>query len=416
MQNLISFLHADGLITRTEAHAIAKAARELNENPVRILRSLNIASPLDIQKCFKIYLNFPIVTDVLVESLTGEYASLIPIDLAAHYSVFAFGEDGDRLFVAMEDPTDRATLSALEFFLEREIVPSAVNVYQLSRALQKLYGVDEEFSRLETVLDQARGAGAWSEKERELFRKIMEERSAREAERKRAVTYIPVEGGGEPEFRDEPTKGERSDTSGGLSSSERADPEDVALSNESQMPDHDGIPARASAPAAVEAEVPSQGQDEWPEGSAEEVSELDAFDLSEIEDVDIEDIDFDDESPDLDQALLATHGVLPEEPLPDADSVSETGGGNKPSSFPTDLELQAIAKRSQLKILMVKDLEAALAAINTICAASGLKITAGTDGFEFHLHGQVVDDLQKLDKLKTMLSEPLKKLERFKDA
>jgi hypothetical protein len=192
VQDLVTFLHADGLITRSESLAIKRAARDLHENPVRILRSLNIASPSDIQKCFKVYFNFPLVTDSLVDHLTGEYASLIPVDLAIHYSVFGFGEEANKIFVGMEDPSDRSTREALHFFLDKDIVASAANIYQLKRALSKLYGLDERSSGLETVLDKARGAGAWSETEQALFEQILQERAAREEDERKSVTIVSV--------------------------------------------------------------------------------------------------------------------------------------------------------------------------------------------------------------------------------
>ncbi len=194
MQDLITFLHADGLITRSECAAIKKTSRDLRENPVRVLRSLNVAAPEDIQRCFKVYFNYPLVTDALVRNLTGEYAALIPVDLALHFSVFGFGQEGDSLHVGMEDPTDRATIEALKFFLGKEILPSAANVYQLTTAMAKLYGVSEGASGLETVIDQARGAGAWSQTEREMFEKILEERRIREQEVKKSVTFVSPAG------------------------------------------------------------------------------------------------------------------------------------------------------------------------------------------------------------------------------
>ncbi len=182
MQDLISFLHADGLLTRGECSAIKGAARNLQENPVRILRSLNIAAPADIQRCFKVYFNYPMVTDTLVASLTSDYAALMPVDLALHYSVFAFGQDTNKLHIGMEDPTDRVTLEALKFFLNRDLQPAAANVYQLCSALEKLYGVSESQSGVETILDRARGSGAWSLHEKALFEKMLEERRLREQE------------------------------------------------------------------------------------------------------------------------------------------------------------------------------------------------------------------------------------------
>lgn len=190
MQDLITFLHADGLITRSECTAIKKASRDLRENAVRVLRSLNVAAPEDIQRCFKVYFNYPLVTDSLVDNLTGEYAALIPVDLALHFSVFGFGQEGDCLHVGMEDPTDRATIEALKFFLGKEILPSAANVYQLTTAMAKLYGFTEGASGLETVIDLARGAGAWSQTEREMFEKILQERKIREQEINKSVTFV----------------------------------------------------------------------------------------------------------------------------------------------------------------------------------------------------------------------------------
>lgn len=187
MRDLIGLLHGDGLLTRAECTALRKAAQDLNESPAKILRSLNVAAPQDIQRCFRVYFNFPLVTDALIESLTPDYAALVPVDLALHFGAFGFGQEGNRLFVAVEDPTDRRVIESLRFFLNCEICPAAANVYQLSAALERLYGVPESHSGLLTVLDKARGAGAWSQHERALFEQIFEERRLREEEDARAA-------------------------------------------------------------------------------------------------------------------------------------------------------------------------------------------------------------------------------------
>jgi hypothetical protein len=180
--DLIGFLQGDGLLSRAECSALRKASKDLLESPVRLLRSLNVAAPEDLQRCFQVYFNYPLVTDALVDSLTGDYAALVPVDLALQFGVFGFGQEGNRLYVALEDPTDERVLAALRFFLNCKIVPAAANVYQLSAALERVYGVPAADNGLSTVLDRARGAGAWSQQERELFDRMFEERRARERE------------------------------------------------------------------------------------------------------------------------------------------------------------------------------------------------------------------------------------------
>lgn len=373
MQDLVTFLHADGLITRSESLAIKTAARDLHENPVRILRSLNIASPKDIQKCFKVYFNFPLVTDSLVDHLTGEYASLIPIDLAIHYSVFAFGEDGNKLFVGMEDPSDRSTREALRFFLDREIVASAANVYQLRRALDKLYGLDESASGLETVLDKARGAGAWSETERALFEKILQERAAREEEERKSITLVSVPNA-RPGSSNVSDAGLSQSTSSALNNvpTEPAAEEASALEQEEPLQDTTEPVPSAELNSSQSAEESTTELDE-PLGLETAAKEGEpGYDLAHFDESLLEPFDEDafEADPDYVELDLNSQNELDsfedsQHDLPIAENADSFSAEHPNESIDVPA-LKRVAQRAQVKLALCKDIQEAISALNEL--------------------------------------------------
>ena len=157
MNDILQYMYQDGLLTSKELVSLRKTCRELNENPVRVLRSLNISSPEEILAFLQRAYRIPAVTERLIDALDESFKALIPIDLALHYGVFAVAEDGAVLHVAMEDPSDKGLIHKLEFFLERRIVPVAATVHQIALALNKLYDLTPEQLKLTTVIESSRG-------------------------------------------------------------------------------------------------------------------------------------------------------------------------------------------------------------------------------------------------------------------
>jgi hypothetical protein len=150
-------MYQDGQISATELSSLRKTCRELHESPVRVLRSLNISNPEEIQASLQRAFRIPAITDRLVASLDESFKALIPIDIALHYSVFAIAEDNNNLHVAMEDPSDKGTIHRLEFFLNRRIVPAAATVNQIADALSRLYDALPEQMKLTTSIESSRG-------------------------------------------------------------------------------------------------------------------------------------------------------------------------------------------------------------------------------------------------------------------
>jgi hypothetical protein len=157
LNDILNFMYQDGQISAKELVALRKTCRELHESPVRVLRSLNISAPEEIQASLQIAMRVPAITDRLVASLDESFKALIPVDIAIHCSVFAIAEEGDSLHVAMEDPSDKGMIHRLEFFLNRRIVPAAATVHQIAEALSRLYELSPEQLKLTTTIESSRG-------------------------------------------------------------------------------------------------------------------------------------------------------------------------------------------------------------------------------------------------------------------
>ena len=158
MQNLLQLMYQDGHLSSTELAALQRASRQLKENPIKILRSLNIATPGEIRELLQRYYGFSAATDKLIEELDDSLRSLLPADIALHYCALPIAEEDNEIYVLMEDPTDKGTISQLEFLTDKKIVPVIATVQQLSNGLCRLYGVEPGRLKLSGVLEASRGA------------------------------------------------------------------------------------------------------------------------------------------------------------------------------------------------------------------------------------------------------------------
>ncbi|MEY4065678.1 MAG: hypothetical protein RIR26_1886 [Pseudomonadota bacterium] len=158
MHDLLQLMYQDGHLSSTELEALKRTSRQLKENPVRLLRSLNIATPGEIKNLLQRYYGFAAATDKLIEELDDSFRSLIPADLALHYCVIPIAEEKSDLYVLMEDPTDKGVISQLQFFLDRRIVPVIATMQQLTNGLCRLYGVEPARLKLSGILETSRGA------------------------------------------------------------------------------------------------------------------------------------------------------------------------------------------------------------------------------------------------------------------
>lgn len=158
MQDLLQLMYQDGHLSSTELAALQRASRQLKENPIRVLRSLNILTPGEIKYLLQRYYGFSAATDKLIEEVDDSLRSIVPADIALHYCVLPIAEEGGEIYVLMEDPTDKGAISQLQFLLDKKIVPVIATAQQLSSGLCRLYGVEPGRLKLSGVLETSRGA------------------------------------------------------------------------------------------------------------------------------------------------------------------------------------------------------------------------------------------------------------------
>lgn len=157
MLDLLRFMQKDGYLSSEELTALRKTCRHLQENPVRVLRSLNIASPEQIQLFLKKHFKVLTLKPQSLLELSTANADFIPKDLALFYSCFGVTEENGVLFIAMEDPLDKATLHQLRFFLDKRIMGISATVYDLHDGLMRIYNCQETELKLTTALEKSRG-------------------------------------------------------------------------------------------------------------------------------------------------------------------------------------------------------------------------------------------------------------------
>jgi hypothetical protein len=158
MHDLLQLMYQDGHLSSTELAALKRTSRQLGENPVRILRSLNIATPQEIKELLQRYYGFSSATEQLIDELDDSLRAIIPADLALYYCVIPIAEEKNQVYLLIEDPTDKGTLNQLEFFLQKKMIPIIATVQQLSNGLCKLYGVEPGRLKLSGLLEASRGA------------------------------------------------------------------------------------------------------------------------------------------------------------------------------------------------------------------------------------------------------------------
>jgi len=157
MFDLLQAMHQDGFLTSTEVHALRKTCKELGENQVRVLRSLNIASCEQIQDYLQRYFGALALSKNALVLLNESYQVYMPQDLAVYYSCFGLGEERGYLYVALEDPTDMGTMDQLRFFLNKKIKTVCASVYDIAQGLQQIYRLPVDKQKLSTAIDLSRG-------------------------------------------------------------------------------------------------------------------------------------------------------------------------------------------------------------------------------------------------------------------
>jgi hypothetical protein len=168
---LLEVLKNEGFLSHDEFVSLRRTCRDLKENQVRILRSLNILTQNQIQAVFAEAFRVEALTEQILSQLSPNQNSLIPKDVCIYLGVLPIGlsqrtwktlppsvsEHRETLKVAMEDPSDIGNIHKLKFFVDHHITPLCATADQIARGLKKIFFVDHSQTKLQTVLEKGRG-------------------------------------------------------------------------------------------------------------------------------------------------------------------------------------------------------------------------------------------------------------------
>lgn len=157
MLDLLQFMQQDGYLSAQELVALRKTSKELGESPVRLLRSLNIASPEQIQLFLQKHFKVLLLKEEALAELGPNHQIFVPLDIAIFYSCFGIGEENGITYIAMEDPSDRGVINQLRFLLSKRIVGVCATVYQIAEGLTKIYNLQITNLKLTTPIEKSRG-------------------------------------------------------------------------------------------------------------------------------------------------------------------------------------------------------------------------------------------------------------------
>lgn len=150
LSGLANYLCQDGLLTAAKA---AEAYQQAVQEGIKLTQYLvknNIVTSADIRNCCQKHFSLPIVeADKPLPASVKEY--LLTPELMDRYRVLPLESDDKKLLLAMTDPTDHATLTAISFHTGLSIQPVIIGEQELDILMQKIQ-TDRLESELESTL------------------------------------------------------------------------------------------------------------------------------------------------------------------------------------------------------------------------------------------------------------------------
>jgi len=127
---------------------LAQQKKEHNKHLGRILVDLNIITTEEVNAAVAKKFGIPYVA---IEEcvINPNVLSMIPADVATEHGVLPLHKAKGRLYVAMENPLDRAALEVLDFNTSLKIEPLMASGRDILLALNKYYSIFDEIDGLE---------------------------------------------------------------------------------------------------------------------------------------------------------------------------------------------------------------------------------------------------------------------------
>ncbi len=142
-ERLGDILLENGALTPADLAAALGAQRDVNDRLGKILLDKGLVRPADLLKALARQAGVRVV-DLDTQTVDWNLARLVPAAMARRHRALPVGTEGDRLLVAMANPSDVFALDDLRTVTGRELVPALVDPEQLDTALRKASASDNE--------------------------------------------------------------------------------------------------------------------------------------------------------------------------------------------------------------------------------------------------------------------------------
>jgi general secretion pathway protein E/type IV pilus assembly protein PilB len=137
-----------GLLTAEKiaaARAVAAAHTDLTVPPPRLLDVLVDESAIDDRQVVALLaaeFGMPLAPDLAALRVAGDVLGLVPRELAAHYRLLPFAQEGRVLRVAVADPLESDGVDTLGHLLKLTIEPHVATAADITAAIDRFYGKD----------------------------------------------------------------------------------------------------------------------------------------------------------------------------------------------------------------------------------------------------------------------------------
>ena len=138
-KRLGDLLIQNGVITQKQLRNALNIQKVTKEKLGQILISQNLVTETKIMEILKLQLGIDFV-DLNNIEIQPKLIELVPQSLAKKYNLIPFKIEGDKLYVAMEDPLDFVAINDVKMVSNKDVVPVLSFMEAISNAINKYYG------------------------------------------------------------------------------------------------------------------------------------------------------------------------------------------------------------------------------------------------------------------------------------
>ncbi|WP_281173789.1 type II secretion system ATPase GspE [Deferrisoma camini] len=150
--DILPTLEARGLLTPDEAAQVREAAAERGVSALEALRGLALADDREVSRALAEAYGLEWIGEIRTTEVPAAWVRRVPISFARRHRCLPVEEDGDRIVVAVADPTDTRVLHDLRVLFGRPLRAAVAPAAALEQAVNRVY--EEGSDRAEEIMEE----------------------------------------------------------------------------------------------------------------------------------------------------------------------------------------------------------------------------------------------------------------------